>query len=707
MDHALTGHKKNIIAVKIALITSIVCGIICIGMIARYKTIKKKSFEQAKQKAISINKQAVPRIEEYLTQLKDAVDKIAQDITSGKLSHEKLLTRLAEKPSAIHAIGVAFAPQAFSQDVSLYAPYIFSQGKENKSEQLEKVYDYTAESSERNPLKREKGFSNPFLDPITKTMVIEYHAPFFDAQKNQRGIVFGNYSLENMQHLMASLYSGQLGHGSLCTKEGIFISDPMSELVEQQKSVPQVGREYASVWLGNELEKAIRGEQFFIEQTPDWLSARISWIIFEQIPSTQWYTYGVFAVDQLIDNHLEINRALIDAMLCTILFIILSLSTLCLWYCRVSIKGFWLISWICALGFIASIIFLWDNTYQQIPFSPTARIVEKSSFDINRTIESMQRSPAGNMPLNGVQQKKPLSIPTGIYIHQASVAVDTITLNAYVWQKISLNSPWKIVPGVIFPQATKIDTQEIIRIKDQDIETIGWSIRATLQQQFDYSNYPFDFKKIKITLWPNTFDGSQILVPDLNGYAIMRPPTLPGLSGQINQQSSWLFHVSYFAYQKSNIHVNFGYTQPTQDVHNRPELPELSLHVVANQYALSTLIVNLTPILIILCLLFILLMMAPLMEFPSVFGIISSLFFSGLIAYTAFKAYLPIQQIVFFDYLYFTLQITTLIIAILVVAYYSRFNIPIIKYKHMLIPQLLFWPSVSMAIVVTSLVFFY
>lgn len=703
MEHEKSSLKKNNLIRNSMLIICIFSGIITSGLIWLYYSCKANHIENAKKKAILINKQAVPKISAYLQQLTSTVEHLAHDLSSGTVTPDKIMERLNQKPSSIHGLGVAFAPYAYNKATRLYAPYSLSEGKNQKIIFIEKIVDYSKKGNERYPIITKPGFRDPFLDPVSKNIVIEYTAPFFDKKGEPIGIVFGNYSLENMQQLMASLYSGQYGHGSICTNTGLFISDAMSELVEQKKTVPQEAREYASVWLGDQLEKAIKGEINFIEEQPDWLFSGISWIIFEPIPFTPWYAYGVFAVDELVEDTTILNRTLIDAVLSVIFFFILLLCCIIGLYVQPLLRD-WLISTVISLGIIISIIFLWNNTHQKIPFSRSTQIIEKSSFDVKKTIKTLSNVNTGQANLN------PIVIPTGIYIHQLAVDIDKITINAYIWQQIPIDSPQKIYPGVIFPQAMEVTTKEIATFIDRGMKTIGWEVRCTLQQNFDYSNYPFDFKRIKIALWPSTFDNSTLLVPDLDGYAIISPSTLPGLSAQINEEQNWHYHLSYFVYQKSNLQVSFGYNATHQQIEENQKnafLPELNFDILASHYVIGALILNLTPILIILVLLFILLSMAPLMEFSSIFGILSSLFFTGLIAYTGFKTYLPIQQVVFFDYLYFLLQTTTLIIAILVVAYYSKFNIPIVKYKHMLIPQLLFWPWVSGTILIISLIFFY
>lgn len=706
-------HKAPESRTKIAIKT--ILFFLCIGwsilaglFIWRFVSAKTDAINIAHQKGAQINKQAAAKIDTYIKALIQTAHTLAVDLAIDKLSSDKIADRLSKKPANINGLGIIFAPYAHDQKSNLYAPYYVDQGKEHKLLFLEKIHDYTTADSHRIPTEEKASFKNPFVDPATNTLVIEYSEPFFDKNNKFLGRVFANYSLATMQELVEQAYPGNLGHGSIDANTGIFITYPIKLFVEQGKPAQQYAREFNKNDLANKLENALSGKIDNFEEDYDWLTGQRSWSFFTPIAQAPWYSVGVFSISELMGDITPLNRKLIDAVLGFIIFVIFWLSFFLGFYWQ-SPNKLWIISTITALGFIISIAFLWHNAYAKIPVYQTNQIIEKSSFDVQKIIEQFNVS-SYRLGQENAQSITFSQIPTGIYIHQLTVEVDKIRLIGYVWQLIPTNSSKKITPGVIFPQATDITMQQIYTFNNEDWQTIGWSVQCTLQQNFNYSNYPFDFRYMKIALWPKTFDNDLLLVPDLNGYPIITPVGLPGINSQINQQD-WHFNLSYFTYRPTNFLTNFGYhSMDPYSVHETQEstpLPELNFDIIANRRLISTLVLNLTPIIIILSLLFILLAMASFMEFSNMFGILASLFFTALIAYTAFKAYLPIQQIVFFDYLYFTVQAVILAIAIITILYYSKINIGFITHKDMLIPQLLFWPIVTAAICIMSLIFFY
>jgi hypothetical protein len=354
-----------------------------------------------------------------------------------------------------------------------------------------------------------------------------------------------------------------------------------------------------------------------------------------------------------------------------------------------------LASSIIAIGIILMIIPLWYKEYAEVG-KGTDHIIEKN-------VDSQ------DWAKNGAPSNAP-KIYVGIYIHKLSIDIDSVSFAGYVWQKYPLAAQKTIPEGIIFPQARTCIMDQAYTIIEGGWKTVGWSIRCTLQQNFNYTQYPFDYQKIKIQLWPSTFDNKIALLPDLDSYQTLDPSASPGVNSQIHLQN-WTLDRSYFSFEQEKFLTNLGYhSADNYTILGRPtqtRLPELIFYIVSDRYALSTLILLLLPILIILMLLFMVIIMAARLQFHHMLASIASLFFSYLLAYIAFKASLPIQKVVFFDYLYFIVQSAILLVSIAAVLYYKKFNIQCIQYQNMFIIRLLFWPLIASAILVISLIFFY
>jgi hypothetical protein len=90
-----------------------------------------------------------------------------------------------------------------------------------------------------------------------------------------------------------------------------------------------------------------------------------------------------------------------------------------------------------------------------------------------------------------------------------------------------------------------------------------------------------------------------------------------------------------------------------------------------------------------------------------VMRICSALFFVVLLAHIQLRSSLEIEDIVLLEYLYFTVYLAILFTAFHTFLYFSKSNIPIIKYKESLIIKLLFWPTLLGLQLLITIVFFY
>jgi len=171
----------------------------------------------------------------------------------------------------------------------------------------------------------------------------------------------------------------------------------------------------------------------------------------------------------------------------------------------------------------------------------------------------------------------------------------------------------------------------------------------------------------------------------------------------------WDLLSSYFTYRNESDATNFGYHSPNRygidEELSTPQLPILNYAILINRHLYGTLIHSILPVMVILILLFVTLLTASSLSLLQIFGIVSSLLFSILVAYNAFTASLPIQEIVFFDYLYYLAELVVVIVAIFSIAY-SRYA-SIDKNKDILLVHLLFWPLIMSVILILSLIFFY
>lgn len=717
MKQVDTDKSKKIIKISLYILCFFTACLLAFT-VWQYESEKNKLLKQDQALAINITKNAAKKIGDFTRKWSETIDTIAQELTSGALEYSKISDRLQQKPIQMHGIGIAFSPHAYDKNKKLFAPYFVNIDKTQKIIFLENFVDYSDPTYQRFARTIQDGptWLNPFWDIASKKLILEYAAPFYDKNHHPIGIVFGNYTIDSIQAFVASLYPSNFGYGEISTKNGTFISHPNYENIGQKKTMIDLARDSNNFKLVNNLKKAFLGELTLAEEDTNWLSGQSSWIIFEPIPYSNWYTLGVFVLSEFETKSQTLQRQFINIIMCLMALLFLLLLIGIRIYLPTSNK-LWLSSISFAFALLIIIIFIWHILFTTSNNEPNKII--QNTFNIDKLIE--QFNAYKPIPTNArfnaeeiapEQNKKNdyILIPTGLYIHQISLGLDSITFNGYAWQQIPLSEIDKITPGIVFPQAREIHLKQAYKITKDDWVTIGWTVQGTLVQSFNFFNYPLDFKRIRIQLWPNSFDQKIILSPDFNGYKAFNPTSLPGINGKIHLLS-WELSQSYFSYQKGNLLTNFGNHSPKSymiDDNPHPiQIPELYFNIVANRYVFSALALILLPIIIILVLLFILMLMVGVVQFQFMFGSIASLFFTSLISYTSFKTYLPIQSVIFFDYIYFLLQGTILMIAIGSIMFNKKLKIAFIEHNNMLIPQLLFWPIVSSGVLFLSLIFFY
>lgn len=306
------------------------------------------------------------------------------------------------------------------------------------------------------------------------------------------------------------------------------------------------------------------------------------------------------------------------------------------------------------------------------------------------------------------------NVPTGIYIYNLEFkGINAIKFIGQVWQRFMRGIQDGIKRGIVFPLADAPKITEAFKTQENGTDVIGWNVQGEISQQFDYTTYPFDTKLVKIQMAPSDFDQGVVLAADLDSYKVINPSALPGIdpAARLNE---WRIARSFFSYKYTRYLTNFGFylSGPfgTIDRSTKSATPALYFNITLQRHIISSLILDLFPIIIIFLILFMLLFLMSHALIDKVYYIIgttASLFFTVILAHIRFKSSIPIQQIVFFEYFYFILQFLIIIVTVISILYYLGVESFWIRYKNLLIPQVLFWPLVTLSVLILSLIYFY
>jgi len=278
---------------KILLFFCIISFIAVVGLIFHYVHEKNQRVQVAKGHAKQETKQAKQQIDQALNALSSIAHTIADDISSGKLKREHILTRLEKTLKStpnLFGIGVAFVPYVNNPQQSPY--YV------NKKEG---AWQYSPD------------LLQVFTIPIT----------YFDTVKQSEmitGVVFVDYLLSDIKTLMTSLKLGRSGYGFIFSEKGVFIAHPIDEYVKNYQTIFNLAELYHDDALWRLAEEAINGGDGVIEHI-DQVTGQAAWIFYEFIPSTHWSIGVVSFKDVLETTYLQ--RRLIWISIATVVFLIL------------------------------------------------------------------------------------------------------------------------------------------------------------------------------------------------------------------------------------------------------------------------------------------------------------------------------------------------------------------------------------------------
>ncbi|MCX5205663.1 hypothetical protein OG897_29940 [Streptomyces sp. NBC_00237] len=191
-------------------------------------------------------------------------------------------------------------------------------------------------------------------------------------------------------------------------------------------------------------------------------------------------------------------------------------------------------------------------------------------------------------------------IPTGVLVETMEFTNShNVRLTGYVWQTLPADAADTEHPHLDLPDAVDggVTTTRTYRAKRDDQQVVGWQLRATLRQSFDYGNFPLDKQTVGLTMRPRS--ARVVLVPDFYAYPSWQPGKKYGLYQDL-VSGEW--HTEYTTYSLDMAHEATNYGRPAVSIGGG--VPELSFVVGVSRPFLSPLLHYLVPLLVIAFLVF-------------------------------------------------------------------------------------------------------
>lgn len=306
------------------------------------------------------------------------------------------------------------------------------------------------------------------------------------------------------------------------------------------------------------------------------------------------------------------------------------------------------------------------------------------------------------------------TIPTGVFVESVNFTdANTVHMSGYIWQHYSEEHSLKADIGIVFPEAINLIIKKSYQRKTDKLLTIGWYFEGSFVQKFDYTSYPFDYKKVWIRMWYVDFDTNKLLVPDLRSYDSTNPHDVLGIDDGIVLRDYSLME-TYFSYKLANYDTNFGIPTYVGQKH----FPELTFNIILKRNTVNALIINIIPIvMVVIFTYYVLLALTSERSNVGVFGCnylnmqrsVTFLLFIVVVAHVQLRTFVFGQNITFLDYLYFITYFSLLYVSMVTTlaikgddaGWISRVLIE----DNYRLPKLLFFPIILGLTLICCLIF--
>lgn len=672
--------------------------------------------ESAKKFAQNEIVRAAKEVDTQLKRLSDVGKELAEKLTSGEIKNEQLVNQiistLKENPD-FFGIGVAYLPYAYNPAQRLYAPYYAKIDGKLQLIQVESLYDYTQiPSSEydwfHTALTKKAVWPEPFFGKAANTILASFDLVFYEQDPKTKaqipkGVIYCNYSLENVKSIIKSLNLGKTGYAYLISQKGNYLSHPIEKLVHEGVNIFEEAKQKNNEEKRIFAEKATRGERGAVYNNSV-TTGRVSWVLYEPISATKWSLVGVFFEEEFLSSTRSLYRKKIRISIAVIIFLLFSII-LGLRADRGGFKNLCLVAASTAILLFGEIGFIWYLVLNEYPYNHYhhSAIFEKTQLiNFLSTVNSKKK----------YQNQTPFYIPTGVFIQSMQfITGNNLMITGYIWQKYDQKIPSYISRNFTFPDSIAAKITESYHHQERDIELIGWYFEATFRQSFDYVKYPFDDKEVLIRFWPKNLTDNVLFIPDLDGYQLINQNSLPGIDKNL-VLPGWNPSKSFFMYQINEYNSNFGFSTNLPTIQ---EFPDLYFTIILQRDIISSLL-NMIRIAVVSFLLFALQLLMRKKEDLKYLGFSASSIVSsggGFILFVLaadqlnFRSNIAVVGIAYIEYLYFVLYVIIVLIAIDALLFASGANITIIEYRDNLIPKLLYWPILLKLFLIITLVIFY
>jgi len=629
----------------------------------------------------------------------------------GSLNEDEILGRLhaaMRRTSAITGLGIAFEPFAYDPGRRLFAPMVERRESGLQDGRLENSYDYTLTYAwYEEALRTGQRWSAPVMDERTGQALITYSRHVTVAGKS--AVIFAQAPLTPLREALGFLNLGDHGYAMLLSAQGLIMGHPLDRLARDLVSVSDAAareegyfRQMATLFgkAAGDDETDLSSGAFQAKSPVTGQQSDVTW---RRVPGPGWIVVTVVSRSDLpLDQELHHRNILLLVAAGVVVLLMLPLLDRLI---RGPFLGNWTWSVLASFILLLGIGVVWYVNISRPLVDGELGEAVVSSADL----KTMRGRWLANAIMAG--QDLPHFIPTGVFVQSVEfITANNVVLTGYIWQRFEDTGATDLPEGFIMPEADTLEVKEAYRRIGDGETVIGWQFRVTLRQTFSYARFPLDWESVWIRLWPRTFEENVVLIPDLESYRIMNPSTLPGVERGIFI-GGWTPVSSHISYRNASYHTNFG-VDSSGVIQGRPEL---YFSILIRRNFLDPFVSNLTPIILVLLLIFAMLMTVrrearnlDLLGFnaSTIITTCAALFFAVLISHIDLRTSLEAKQIFYLEYFYFITYGVILAVCVNSILFTRDSQLTFIHYKDNLLPKLFYWPAVLGTMFVVTLLAF-
>ncbi|TAF34669.1 MAG: hypothetical protein EAZ57_02830 [Cytophagales bacterium] len=313
------------------------------------------------------------------------------------------------------------------------------------------------------------------------------------------------------------------------------------------------------------------------------------------------------------------------------------------------------------------------------------------------------------------KEMPPVFIPTGVFMQSIEFTSSYNCIVTFmIWQRYNVRDTADYSIGFELPEAQEADVEEAYRKYNADstVLTVGWNVKATIREIFNFRLYPFDHQNLWVRFWHKDFDKNVILVPDIKSYPQYNPFKKVGLEEDM-VLPGWSVKGSYFGYRKNSYSTNFG----IDSYIGAENFPELYFNVFVQRDFMSVFFSDLTPVLMVVVLLFITIYVShdettetDFFKFSvmDVAGIVGTLIFVVILAQIDLRSNLSTDTVLYIEYYYFIIYFLLFLVMVNYILFQKKgLDWHLIEYRDNYIPKVLFFPILTFSIFMVTIILFF